>query len=78
MNIQGKVHSFLMEVLVGPVKICVESRKLIMKEFKIQVSICGCMCSVCMCITVCFLVCDVQKSRQFLSDFLTPEDEALP
>ena len=43
MNIQGKVCSFLMKVLVGPVKVCVESRKLILKECKIQVSVCVCM-----------------------------------
>lgn len=59
MNIQGKVKSFLMELLLGPIQICVESRKFILKECK-NPNFNLCMCGVCMC-TVCFLVCVCQK-----------------
>jgi len=63
MNIQGKVSSFLMELFLGPMKLCVEYRKLILKKCKIQISIYVCMCGVCMC-TVCFLVCICQKVQE--------------
>jgi hypothetical protein len=51
-NIQGKVSSFLIDVLVGPMKICIEFRKLILKEYKIQVLICVCMCLYVWCVHV--------------------------
>lgn len=51
-NIQGKVSSFLMELFVGPMKTCVESRKLILKECKIQISIYVWMCLCLWCVHV--------------------------
>jgi len=61
MNIQGKVSSFLLELLLGPVKICVESGKFILKDCKIQISIYVCM--VCACAQFLSLFVFVKKSR---------------